>query len=437
MRLPEAYLARIERQLGAAYADYLACMDAPPRRALRVNTRKLDAATFRRICPFPLTPTGLMPESFFFPEDEPIGREPLHAAGLCYAQEPSASVPATLLNAAPGMRVLDLCAAPGGKAGQIAAGLRGTGLLVANELVGARANTLCGNLERLGVTNAIVTSLRPDALCGALPGYFDAALVDAPCSGEGMFRREPQAAADWSPEGVRACAVRQRAILDAAADTVRPGGVLVYSTCTFSPEEDGETVEAFLTTHRDYSMQDERTLYPHTFPGEGQYMAVLRRAATAAESVPHAVTGAAEAVPEWEAFYAENLVPGALPQGETRRLPDGRVFLLPEGMPEALRKLRVLRAGLLLGETKNSRFVPAHALAMALQRDAFLRTVELGHAAGAYFGGETVPCDKALPGWCGVTYEGFPVGWGKAVGGTLKNHLPKGLRFRMHQPAAE
>jgi len=430
-RLPEPYLARMRALLGGDYPAYLAAMARPMRRALRVNTLKITPEAFERIADFPLEPTGIAADSFFFPDDVAIGRTIEHIAGLCYAQEPSAQTPAAALGAKPGMRVLDLCAAPGGKATQLSARMGNAGLLLANEPVPNRARTLMGNIERLGVTNAVVTSMRPDALAALLGAFFDAALVDAPCSGEGMFRRDEQAARDWSIEHVRACAARQREILHSAVKLLKPGGTLLYSTCTFSPEENEESVDAFLAEHRDFALIETRRLYPHTSPGEGQFYAVLRRAGelepNAAE--PERRARSNDTSPEWEAFCAETF---ARPIAQAPlTLPDGRVLLPPEGFTALPENLRVLRAGVLAGEARNGRFVPDHALCMAFSADAFFRTVSLeGERLTRYLAGEALPCEGNLVGWCAVTARGCPVGWSRAAGGTLKNHLPKGLRLR-------
>ena len=254
-----------------------------------------------------------------------------------------------------------------------------------------------------------------------------------------MFRREPAAVADWSPENVAACALRQQAILRSAADAVRPGGALVYATCTFSPAEDGEGVRAFLIDRPDYALVEERTLYPHTFPGEGQYMALLvRRGDAAVKSAPSVAAkrggergrAAAAVSAGAEACLQEALRPGALPEGTLRRLPDGRVLLLPADMPPGFGGCRVLRAGLFIGEDSGGRFLPAHALAMALPADAFTRTAVLDDAAARrYLAGETAPCGGES-GWGAAVWNGFPLGLIKISGGVGKNHLPKGLRIR-------
>ena len=273
MNLPNDYLARMREQLKTDFDAYCAAMDEPPKAALRVNTLKITPAEFASLCAVPLTPLSGASDGFSVPDGFRPGRDPLHAAGLYYMQEASAQAPARLLHIEPGMTVLDLCAAPGGKSTQLAARLNGTGVLVANEYVASRAQTLVGNLERMGVTNAIVTNADTETLCERLSQQFDAVLCDAPCAGEGMFRKDPRAVAEWSKEHVNACALRERGILHNAAKAVKPGGELVYSTCSFSPAEDGETVALFLQAHPDFSLTFEQTLYPHSSDGEGQYMA--------------------------------------------------------------------------------------------------------------------------------------------------------------------
>ncbi len=427
--LPAAYLARMKTQLGEdGLAAYLRAMDDEPHRALRINTLKIDAGAFCRAADFALIPTGMLPESFFFDDNVSIGKHPLHVAGLCYVQEPAAQVPATLADVRPGMTVLDLCAAPGGKTTQLAGLMQNTGLLVANEPVRSRADILCGNIERLGVTNALVTCMRPDTLADALGACFDRVLVDAPCSGEGMFRKDETAVREWSPEHVTACAARQEQILDSAAALLKPGGTLVYSTCTFSPEENEDTITAFLKRHSNFACVGMRRMYPHTSVGEGQFMAALQKGGGDSGRSDSFSTPKAEHVPVFDAFYRETFV-GEPPV--TMALPDGRVLIPPEKMPLDTRGLHMLRAGVLAGEVRGNRFVPNHALCMAKPIDAFQRVVPLsGDALARFLSGETVLCDSTFPGWCAATALGYPIGWGKAVNGVLKNHIPKGLRIR-------
>ncbi len=427
--LPEAYLARMKAQLGEeSFAAYLDAMEQSPRRALRVNTLKTSVEDFCAQADFALSPTGLLPESFFFENDVAIGRHPLHAAGLCYVQEPAAQIPASLSGARPGIAAIDLCAAPGGKTTQLAAMMRNAGLLVANEPVRSRAETLAGNLERLGVTNALVTSMRPDALAEVMEACFDLVLVDAPCSGEGMFRKDEDAAREWSPEHVLACAARQEQILISAARLTKPGGRIVYATCTFSREENEGAMETFLSAHTDFSLAESRRIYPHTSAGEGQFMAVLNRSGEAGGQSDLLAASNGARIPALEEFWSETFrfsLPVAM------LLPDGRVMLPPALLPRALKGLHILRAGVLAGEMKNGRFLPDHALAMAYPAAAFRQTMGLECGALARFlAGETVACYPEKSGWCPATVLGHPIGWGKAVDGVLKNHIPKGLRIR-------
>lgn len=442
-QLPEAFLRRMHRQLGdPGYADYLSAMERTRPRALRVNTLKTDVAAFLSLADAALSPDEIVPEGFFVPEDFPVGTNPLHAAGLFYMQEPSAQFPAALLCAKPHETVLDLCAAPGGKAGQLAAGMQNTGLLIANEIVPQRAGVLSGTLERLGVQNAVVTNMRPDALCPLLSGSCDAVLVDAPCSGEGMFRKEPQAVCDWSEAHVRASAERQRRILESAAVCVKPGGRLVYSTCTFSPEENEETVAWFLAAHPAFSCAAQKRFYPHTSTGEGQFAALLLRDDSPVPAAIEKTQSGGRRVPSrkgkpinpatdaaLDRFFKDTMSarPGATPLF----LPDGRVFLQPERVPDALSEMRVLSCGVLAGELRGERFRPAHALFLAYPGDEFLTALTLdGAALFAFLAGETVPCDPSLTGYAAVCVHGHPLGFGKCDRGTLKNHLPKGLRLR-------
>ena len=428
-KLPEAYLARMRTQLGEEeYNAYLRAMEEQPKRALRVNLLKTTALAFCANADFSLIPTGILPESFFFEDEVAIGRHPLHVSGLCYVQEPAAQVPATLANVRAGMSVLDLCAAPGGKTTQLAAQLQNTGILVANEPVRSRADTLVGNLERLGVTNALVTCMRPDALAAALGACFDVVLVDAPCSGEGMFRKDETAVREWSEEHVLSCAARQWQILESAARLVKSGGQLVYSTCTFSREENEGAIESFCAAHPDFTLLESRRMYPHASVGEGQFMALLTRAEGTVKNAQTFTRSYGERIPAFESFWRETFTVG-LP--EAMLLPDGRVLILPQQRPKELKNLHIVRMGVLAGELKNGRFTPDHALAMAFPASAFRAAVNLADDALTQFlAGETVARDCALSGWCPALAAGHPIGWGKAVEGVLKNHIPKGLRIR-------
>ncbi len=436
--LPEGFTARMSRLLGEEYEAFLASYERPRSVGLRENTLKTDRAPEYCTQRVPWAADG-----YYYPEGERPGLSPLHDAGAYYMQEPSAMAPAALLDAQPGQWVLDLCAAPGGKSTQLAAAMRGEGLLVCNEIHPKRARILASNLERMGVSNALVLNEHPAKL--RFPRCFDRILVDAPCSGEGMFRKEEAAVADWSEEIVAMCAARQSEILETAAQMLRPGGRLVYSTCTFSPEENEGVISRFLHTHPEFSVEQcdapwfapgrpewiehpapglEHTfrLWPHRLRGEGHFAAVLRSRAEGEGEQPEAQR--AETLPApIRTFLTQNGV--CLPEGMAVSFGD-TWYWAPVGLP-ALRGLHVLRVGLELGELRKDRFVPAHALALWL--NTFPRTLRLscGDAAlDAYLRGETLPAQE--PGWTLVFADDCSLGWGYGAAGVLKNHYPKGLR---------
>ena len=417
MNLPQAYLDRMKGQLGDAFDAYLFAMDQPEKRAAHTNGLKMSPAALGALRP-DFTPVG--GAGFLLPPGFAPGKDVLHCAGAYYVQELSAQVPADLFDLRPTMAVLDLCAAPGGKSAQLAARVP-QGVLFANEIVPNRATILLNNLERMGARNAVVTSMDPEKLIGATGPVFDAVLVDAPCAGEGMFRKDPAAIQAWSPEHVAACAKRQRAILATAQGALKPGGQLVYSTCSFSPAENEENVAWFLSEYPDFELMEERRLYPHTSLGEGQYAARLRRRGEAPATAYLAPKNSK--APLVEAFIDEACTGLKAP---LRLLPDGRALLLPP-LPCALDGMRVLRAGLLLGEVVKGRFVPAHALAMASGLPLRQRVELSAPDALRYLHGETLPTDTV--GWCAVTHAGLALGLGKGTDGILKNHLPKGLRL--------
>lgn len=282
MNAPAVYLKRMEERL-PDFAAYAACLSLPPYKGIRVNTLKISAEEFAGISPFSLSPVPWEASGYYIAEEKP-GRSAYHDAGLFYVQEPSAMCAAPLLDVRPGERVLDLCAAPGGKGTQLAQAMRGQGILVLNEKIPARAKILLQNVERMGIVNAVVTCADPETIAERFEGYFDKVLVDAPCSGEGMLRKEEEAAANWSPENVAMCAARQKKLLDSAARTVRAGGQLVYSTCTFAEEEDEENAAGFLARHPEFILMEqkrsiptakrERGILPHSLCGRGKAAAV-------------------------------------------------------------------------------------------------------------------------------------------------------------------
>lgn len=341
--------------------------------------------------------------------------------------------PVALLDPQPGERICDLCAAPGGKSTQIAGRLMGEGFLLCNEYSPKRAKILSRNMERLGIANALVTNETPDALAKRLPGYFHRVLIDAPCSGEGMFRKEEAAITDWSQDTVDMCARRQAEILDAGCQLLCPGGRLVYSTCTFAPEENEQTVAAFLERHPDFYPEAVRApwftpagegafrLWPHKLLGEGHFAAVLRKRGT--KEVPEA-DGKEEKLPkQWLEFAKELQI--TLPQGKPVLFGQSLYWAPPE-MP-SLDRLKVLRPGLELGMVKKDRFEPAHALALWLKECK--NTLSLSAESkemGKYLHGDVLSWEGK--GWCLVQADGYSIGWGKGDKTVLKNHYPKGLR---------
>ena len=456
--LPKEFLDRMQGLLGEEFPAFKSSFEREPYKALRVNTEKISVEDFLRICPFTLKRVPWTENGFYYEAEAQPGRHPFHEAGLYYIQEPSAMAPAVFMEVKPGERILDLCAAPGGKTTQLAAMMEGEGILISNEIHPARAKILSENVERMGLHNTVVTNETPDKLAEKFSGYFDRILVDAPCSGEGMFRKNEEAAAEWSPENVRLCSQRQDEILDAAAGMLRPGGRLVYSTCTFAPEEDEGSISRFLCSHPDFSVQSvnapegfaggrpdwvthpvprlENTLrlMPHNIAGEGHYLAVLKKEGEQDGSfLHHAAGGEEKGLPEREyqdfiSFCAENLL--EFPFTGTYLRFGEQLYLGPTDLP-TLKGLKVLRPGLHLGTFKKDRFEPSHALALALEKDQVQRHIDLsvenGEAA-RYLNGQTITYEDGEKGWCLVCVEGYSLGWGKTAGGIVKNHYPKGLR---------
>ena len=427
--LPDLFLERMRVQLGEEYGAFLESLHRPRAVALRFNPLKGQIPAL----PFVGDPVPWEPMGFYYDPQQRPGLHVYHEAGVYYLQEASAMAPVALLAPQPGERVCDLCAAPGGKSTQIAGYLRGQGLLWCNEINSKRAKILSRNIERMGIANAVVTNEAPAALSRRLEEFFDRVLVDAPCSGEGMFRKEEAAVADWSPEAVEMCARRQSDILDCAAKLVRPGGRLVYSTCTFSPQEDEEATVEFLKRHPEFQPEPVEApwfqesgaamyrLWPHKLLGEGHFAAVLRKMG---QEAPKEAPVSKEKLPkQWESFAKALGI--CLPEGKAVSFGE-KLFWAPASMPD-IQGLRVLRPGLELGTVKKDRFEPSHALALWLDGCGCQLELEPeGAEMNAYLHGEVLPCREK--GWCLVKAGGYSIGWGKGDGTQLKNHYPKGLR---------
>jgi NOL1/NOP2/sun family putative RNA methylase len=486
--LPEQFLKRMQELLGTEYAAFVEAMEKERHQALRLNPLKIGAegisaarrfggADTGRAAVFAhLTKVPWAADGYYYEATDQPGKHPFHEAGLYYIQEPSAMVPAELLGVQPGERVLDLCAAPGGKSTQIAAGLGGKGILFCNEIHPARARILSENIERMGIGNACVTNETPERLAERFEGFFDRILVDAPCSGEGMFRKNEAACGEWSLENIKLCAQRQDAILDCGARMLRQGGRLVYSTCTFAPEENEGSICRFLKRHEDFALlpvdkerlglkgcdgcpgfaadpaaglEESVRIWPHKIDGEGHFAAVLWRKGNlpgdrnGGEAPGGIRERAAEELTEFcrsqlrlpvSSHGGEGIYAGigmAVGMEETVRAAwfGENLYLVAADLP-TLKGLKVLRPGLQLGTFKKKRFEPSHALALALAPGyaAHVWNLEAGsRETAAYLRGETFPAGGEK-GWYLICVEGFGLGWGKLAGGVMKNHYPIGLR---------
>ncbi len=438
--LPEKFLQRMQVMLGEEYGQFLASYDHDKYQALRVNTLKVPKESFLEKCSFDLCPVPWTENGFYYQATNQPGKHPYHEAGAYYIQEPSAMLPATLLEPRPGEKILDLCAAPGGKSTQIAAAMEGEGILICNEIHPARAKILSENIERMGIVNAMVTNETPQRLKEIFPDYFDRIMVDAPCSGEGMFRKNEEACEQWSEENVQMCADRQDEILDCAAVMVRPGGRIVYSTCTFAPLEDEGSVERFLSRHDDFIMIKDIRLWPHKVKGEGHYAAVLQRKGEVPKDyqcygrngvepgIPKGKNSFQKECGDYLAFEKEYLKGLKTSQGVFLKFGD-QLYLCPHDMP-ATKGMKVLRPGLHLGTMKKNRFEPSHALALALKPEEVVYHWDFGADSPEirdYLNGMTFPAEGEK-GWYLITVDGYSIGWGKLSGGIMKNHYPKGLR---------
>ena len=534
--LPEEFASRMRAILGDEYDEFAASYDREPRRGLRVNTLKITVQEFTKLqmdefakphtdefmklqmdefaklhtdeftklqmdessasveddndgCAnadpesrFRLKPIPWCASGFYYDEETRPGKNPLHEAGLYYIQEPSAMAVAEISGAGPGERILDLCAAPGGKTTALACMMKGEGLLVSNEINASRARILSSNVERMGITNCIVTNESPESLAQKFPSFFDRIIVDAPCSGEGMFLKEEQALTGWSTDNIKLCADRQQSIMECASKMLCEGGTIVYSTCTFAPEEDEGTVANFLNDHRNFHVKDMLTdsglfsngnsayldavsfdydkklagelsrtirLWPHKVEGEGHFITVLKQDGTPSPKVCTDKIEKADAakLKLWHEFAddfltAKNNNAGLSKSQDLRIISFGEeLYLIPDML--SLKRLKVLRPGLDLGTVKKDRFEPSHALALAAKASICAgysvdfaaddkRIIDYLKGGTLVLTDETAVSTESVSkirGWALITVCGFPLGWAKASGGTFKNHYPKGLRW--------
>ena len=421
MNLPPEFLTRMKGELKESFEDFLKSYDRLPERGIRVNTLKISVEEFKTISPFLLEPVEWEKNGFYVCA-EGLGRTIYHAQGLYYVQEPSAMAVAPKLDVKGGERVLDLCSAPGGKGSQLAQVMGGRGIIFLNEINFSRAKILSSNVERLGIKNAVVTCASPEKLAEECEEYFDKILVDAPCSGEGMFKKEESAIPEWSLENVKKCAVRQAEILESAYKMLCGGGRLVYSTCTFAPEEDEEQIENFLSKHEDCLLLEMQKLYPHLIRGEGHFFAVIEKTDGGRRDLKEIAPAKDKRISLYRDWERENLNK----RYENLCFAGDTLYSLPSGMPQI--KVQTLRAGVRLAEV-NARVEPSHSLAMSLKwDDAQVLEVDENTAIN-YLRGITFSCPENAKGWKVVTFKNFPLGWCKCTGGIAKNHLPKGVRI--------
>lgn len=462
MNLPIEFEKKMKAFLGDEWDDFLYSYDNNRFQALRFNTLKVQSheEIMRILMVLEISSDKRVSwanEAYYFDENVRPGKHPYHEMGLYYIQEPSAMSAAALLAPKPGMRVLDLCAAPGGKSTQLATYLGDSGLLVSNEINTQRSRILSQNIERMGIKNAIVTNEDSFVLASHFPGFFNAIQVDAPCSGEGMFRKLPEAIEQWSMENVAICAARQKEILDNAAVMLKPGGTIVYSTCTFSKEENEDVIEYFLERHPDFTLEEMERFWPHKVDGEGHFVAKLVRrgcvdtdlkADRKTKKNKNSKNRKNETKP---ALTKENMkllsefLDETISEDMAAWIKNSRLVMLVEqlyrlpDMEVDIKGLKVQRAGLHIGEFKKQRFEPSHSLALALKLNDAKNVVKLtcdNPQTIGFFNGQSVMLSdeqaaECKKGWALVCVDGYPAGWGKVNGAQVKNHYPKGLRNKI------
>ena len=506
VNLPEEFEIKMKKLLGAEYEEFLASYDSPRNFGLRVNVDKISPDEFEKIAPFHLTKIPWTENGYYYEEQDMPARHPFYYAGMYYLQEPSAMTPASRLVSQPGDKVLDLCAAPGGKATELGARLHGQGVLVANDISASRAKALLKNIEVFGIRNSFVVNEVPAKLAEKFPEFFDKILVDAPCSGEGMFRKDPAVAKVWDGNKPFECAKQQKEIITRAAQMLAPGGDMLYSTCTFSPEENEQVIQFLLDSRDDMEIREIQPyegfapgrpdvayegwdgectdpvrrkmgtpdlkkcvrIWPHKMAGEGHFLALLHKKAPGEEvakeqncekvlanTAKHSAISDIKGIgkPETKAlteFFADVSMEMNWKQVEVRK---GQVYLVPEAL--GTRKgLVFLRNGLYLGEIRKDRFEPSQSFAMALKKEEYTAVVDLDYSdvrVEKYLRGETLEVDDIVEhnlqeaekmsdtksmkkrlekGWQLVCVNGYPLGWGKLVNGTLKNKYHAGWRMK-------
>lgn len=457
MNLPEKYLNTMHQLLGNEFDDYLESFNDSRLYGLRINTQKISTQDFLKISPFELEPIPWIDNGFYYSEHDKPAKHPYYFAGLYYIQEPSAMTPAHILPIEKGDKVFDMCAAPGGKSTELGARLNKTGLLVSNDISNTRAKALLKNIELAGIPNVMVLSEDPKKLISYYRGYFDKVLIDAPCSGEGMFRKDSKLIKSWEEHGPEFYHEIQKELVLIGADMLKPGGMLVYSTCTFSTIEDEESIRHLLINRPEMSLVDipayagfshgfEDTveykdmhmgktirIWPHKMSGEGHFMALLQKSSTFEPTQHSKCADTKVKLPSEVIDFLKDI---KFPIDNTElNIIDEHVYVIPK-IAGNHKGLRLLRSGLLLGEIKKNRFEPSQALAMAMNKEDYVSTIDMCISdlnVIKYLKGETIEIDGINPtkpsGWQLICVDGFPLGWGKLSGTTIKNKYCAGWRW--------
>ena len=446
MKLPLRFKEKMKNLLGTEYQEYIACYDEPRIYGLRINTAKISVTDFVEICPFEIQPIPWIENGFYYDGEKVTpAKHPYYFAGLYYLQEPSAMTPANRLPIEDGDKVLDLCAAPGGKATELGARLNDSGVLVANDISNSRARALLKNIELFGIGNVLVLSEEPSKLSSYFKEYFDKILVDAPCSGEGMFRKDKKLISEWEERGPQYFARLQEDILDEAVKMLKPGGYLLYSTCTFDVSENEERIKVLQKNHPELEiceiapyehftkgkgLPETVRIYPWRMRGEGHYLALIRKNENNTAQPLEKFTYKTKVLPE----ELKEFLKYVLMEFDNKRIEiiDDKVYYMPKDIPR-VQGLRFLRSGLLLGTLKTKRFEPSQTLAMYLEFSQYKRTLNFSLAderVVRYLKGETLVLDDmTAKGWYLIGVDGFPLGWGKCTNGMLKNKYAQGWRW--------
>lgn len=446
--LPSDFTSRMKELLGDDYDKFIASFDEPPVRSFRVNTKKISDEKFNEINPFGGEKIEYAENAYYFDFDG-IGNHPCHHAGMIYIQDPAAMSAVESVDIQPDWKILDLCAAPGGKSTQAASKLK-NGLLVSNEIIPSRCKILTGNIERMGIKNAITTCADVKRLSTLFGEEFDLVIVDAPCSGEGMFRKGETAINEWSLANVKLCAERQDEILSYAKDFVNEGGYLLYSTCTYSPEENEMCIDKFLSENKNFELVEVnesvkkatadgvffdgcktenisfcRRFYPHVSKGEGQFIALMKK--TSANYINIKRENAIEKISKAEEKIVFDFLDSTLIDYDkncVKKYKDNIVYFEPDFIvPKGV----AFSCGVTIGTVQKNYIQPHHQFFMAMGK-SFKRQIELTkEEAESYLKGNTIPC-QCENGWATVLIDGCTLGGVKVVNGTAKNHYPKGLR---------